>query len=652
MRLGQELLTDPRLGLAKEWRLANGLGGSACGTAIGAHTRRAHGLLHASGFHGCVTTQLLKLDERLHTGTGSLDLAVNVHAGGVMRPTGYTFLEEFRLDPWPTWRFGAAGVRLEKSLFLIPGHHAVVVVYRHLEGPASRLTVSPLVVSRGPREIQHEHPEMVDSVQGQPGRVRIEFGGRRPALTLWHNGTFLPARVWQRGLEYAEEAEPGAEDALVPGYIEAALQPGAALHVVAATEETLFRTLASEGRLGTPPPKTLADCIAAIEQAELERHVAAGRARLEAADITARQAAAAHGNPEAAAEGRLSLLDGRDPWTAPLAEAMELALVRRGHRLTLVAGYPEAEERGVETMRSLPGLISLRAFDAARAVLRGYAEHLDDGLAPSGFDLEDGTPRYGDPGPALWMVHAADLLIRRSEDHEFLKDGIYPKLESVMHYYRSGTRAGVRVDDDGLLVTGEGATASKSAELNALWYHALVAMAQLARVVGRRESVAFYLAWARQHHKCFNDSFWDEARGRLYERVSIRELVAGLTPSQLLAASLSPSLLPPDRALRLVKSVERELFTSCGLKAGNGAGPLSPEWLGAFFTAYLRVHGRSPESQARVRGWLEELRASLAGGPAESLRLQGAPLRLVTVAELLRVWIEEVDHVGDALAVS
>src|SRR6185503_19760593 len=98
--------------------------------------------------------------------------------------------------------------------------------------------------------------------------------------------------------------------------------------------------------------------------------------------------------------------------------------------------------------------LALRAFDVAREVLRGYVEYLNEGLLPESFDPADGTPRYGDPAPALWFVLAAERYARRSEDQAFMRDTLYGAVESIMHFYRSGTRHGIGVAPDDLLTAG------------------------------------------------------------------------------------------------------------------------------------------------------------------------------------------------------
>src|SRR5262245_39521947 len=131
MRLGQDVLSNLEAATAREWLLANGLGGTASGTAAGAHTRRSHALLIATDPQGLPLVVLLKLDERLNVGSESFELGCNLVAsvpanggGGtepslIARPAGHLLLEEFRADPWPAWRWQAGGTTIEKSVFLV-----------------------------------------------------------------------------------------------------------------------------------------------------------------------------------------------------------------------------------------------------------------------------------------------------------------------------------------------------------------------------------------------------------------------------------------------------------------------------------------------------------------------------------------------------
>lgn len=673
MRPGQDVRSPLDALLSSEWLLSNGIGGSASGTAAGANARRTHALLTATRAHSEPITLLLRLDERVLSAVGTFELGSALVAGGAARPAGHRLIESFHAEPWPIWRYRAGDTLIEKSVLMVDGHHAVAIAYRHIEGPPVRLTVSPLTAARAPHAVQRENPALRGAAQGVPGRVRIEFADGDPALTLWHNGAFLPARVWQRRLYLPFDALPGVEpeyeDAFVPGHIEGGLAPGEELLVVASSESDLFRALAAEDRLGTPPPRSLAECVRVIER---ERRVTLAQFEASAiagADFTARLAAAAHGRE--AARRREPLVEPGDPWVTPLARALEAGLVHRAGRLGLAETLPGSHESGAAALRAIPALIALRAFDDARAILRGAAEYLNEGLAPEGFAPEDGTPRYGDPAPALWLVAAADVYARRSDDLDFVRDVLYAPLESVMLFYRAGTH-GIRVGPSGLLETGGGDSWSARADLNILWYHALVAMAQLARLTGHRENGAFYLAWARDHQTHFHDVMWDVRQGALYVALGPDGPVSGLSPAQALAVSLSPTLISPDRAACLIETLEEKLFTPYGLLDEPGGTIARPEWLGPFFSAYLRVYARDLAAQARVGGWLRALCTLDQGGADAATAMSGsaaddarglfggvpATFRLtpdgawhadgtrspLAAAELLRVVIEELDR--------
>ena len=711
MRVGQDVLSDLGAALGMEWVVPYGTGGSSSGTACGANGRRSHALLAAAGPHGRLHTLLLKVDERLHGPGIALELGCSVFAGGVPRPAGHLLLESFALDPWPRWTWRVGGLALEKSLVPISGHDAVAIRYRLIEGPPLvTLAVSPLVVARDPSGIQRELPELHTGIGGVPGRVQLQLLPDRPALTLWHNGAFLPARVWQHGLCHPRDADPGdGEDAFVPGHIEASLSPGIELHVVAAAEADLFRALAREDRLGTPPPRTLAECVRILEHSERAQHSERERQATAAAAVTAAQATDARERAaQAAGAGTGAMAGGPDangvdngsgdggdarsagagygaerepglqgdPWTARLSGLVLSGLTRGGRGPTVVGSLPGATRRGADALRALPALLTLRAFDAARAVLATAAEHVDEGLAAEDFDLVDGTPRHGDPAPSLWFVHAAELYARRSGDIDFVRHTLYGPLEAVVQSYRAGTRGGVRAGTDGLLMAGEKGV--RRADLNALWYHALVAMAQLAKKTERKEAAAFYLAWAREHQTRFNEAFWDEKRNTLYEAIDERGPVRGISPGQVLAARVAPPVLVPERIAPLVLALERALFTPLGLRSGPRATRLETAWLGTFYSAYLRAHARSAEAQARVREWLGVLHARLGLGlpewfepetddnegratrgagrggrsanePAPEIDFATVPsggdaLSVLAAAELLPVWIEELDH--------
>jgi hypothetical protein len=100
--------------------------------------------------------------------------------------------------------------------------------------------------------------------------------------------------------------------------------------------------------------------------------------------------------------------------------------------------------------------------------------------------------------------------------------------------------------------------------------------------------------------------------------------------------SLPPVLLTPDLALRLVDTVTRELYDTRGLRPRPGDGAPDPAWLGPWAAATLRSHGRDRATAKRVRAALEHYARI---GEADAVELDAR-----AAAELVRAWVEEIDH--------
>src|SRR5439155_1339093 len=120
---------------------------------------------------GVPVAMLLKLDDRGLTDEGPFDLACVVQPNGSARPAGHRLLEAFGVEPWPTWRYRLGSSVIEKTLMLVWGHDAVVVSYRHLEGPPVRLTASPVVVSRPLFELPVTIEPPCANADAKPGRA-------------------------------------------------------------------------------------------------------------------------------------------------------------------------------------------------------------------------------------------------------------------------------------------------------------------------------------------------------------------------------------------------------------------------------------------------------------------------------------------------
>ncbi len=598
-------LHDLADGAALEWLEADGRGGFASGTAVGANTRRYHGVLVVARRPPTDRIVLLsRLEEVVITATGErYELATNYYPG-VVYPTGHRWLASFRLDPWPVWEYRLGSLTLTKALFAARDAGAVVVTYA-VSGGEARLELRPLVAGRGYHVLvqANEHVEQVAAVE--PGRITYQPYPLIPPLVLSHDGGDWHADPrWYYRTLYPRETERGlddAEDLFQPGVLRVRLTPERPWRLVCATQPE------SPDRV--------------------EEWAAAERRR--------RADAAERGRHLGGDDAALATLGAR------LALAAEAFLVERDDARSNIAGDPWFADWGRDAMISIPGLcLALGRIDDAEAVLRAFAAHQRDGLIPNRFPDHGGevpSDHYNAADASLWFVEAVAALHDAGGDTRAFRQAVH----TVLHAYRTGTRFGIRLEPDGLVRQGEEGVqltwmdgkvdgwvvtprAGRAVEINALWYNALVRATDLARAWGddpgeygelaRRARSAFRAFW-NPEARCLFDVIGDDGRPD-----------PALRPNQLFAVSLPHSPLTREQMRGVVDAVERDLLVPLGVRtlapsapgyiglyrgaqrerdAAYHSGTAWPWLLGPFAAAYLRAHGIRPSARERVRALLE-----------------------------------------------
>ena len=168
---------------------------------------------------------------------------------------------------------------------------------------------------------------------------------------------------------------------------------------------------------------------------------------------------------------------------------------------SIVAGYHWFGDWGRDTAISLPGLtLATGRFDIARKILTTLAGFVDGGMLPNIMPAGGETPVYNTVDAALWFVEAAGSYLDATGDRATIR-AIWPALRQIFESYRDGTRYGIRMDADGLIVaaaTGVQLTwmdakvgdwvvtprMGKPVEIAALWYNALKRLALMAPAAG------------------------------------------------------------------------------------------------------------------------------------------------------------------------
>jgi predicted glycogen debranching enzyme len=660
--LGRKDLQDLESALEREWLETNGLGGYASSTVLGINTRKYHGLLVAA-LRPPVDRVLLvsRVDEALIVGDSRFELAASEYQDTV-HPDGFRYLDQFRLDPFPTFVYLAGGIRLTKRIFMIHGCNTTCLTYSIEPLPGGpprdrvRLEVRPLVAFRNHHGLQRETPEFDVRVELAKPSGGTGAGGQvlrmRPVPSLppiymaFGCGEFTEAGYWYRDYRYRREEESGyasSEDLYSPGALTLAFGKADPHCITFSAEEAAA-------------PDT------ALAEAEARRRTALAKGPLRDHELGKRLVAAA-----------------------------DAFIVRRsGEGRTVIAGYPWFTDWGRDTMISLPGLtLAAGRPEDARRVLQTYAVAMEHGLIPNLFpDFATGA-RYNTVDATLWFFEAVRKHYDATADGE-LVTAILPSLRQAMRSHIQGTLYGIKADDDGLLRSGEQGVqltwmdakyedevittrAGKPVEINALWFNALRIMASFCSDFGGLAEEHAYDEMATKTLKAFNRKFWNDELGCLYDCVDVHRRDDSVRPNQVIAMSLTYPVLHPSRWRPVVDLVERELLTPYGLRTlspndpryqGRYEGDLRARdhayhqgtvwpWLvGPYIRAYLLAHGRSEATRTHCLKILEPLARHLGeaglgqiseifdGDPPH--RPHGCIAQAWSVAELLRVLSEDL----------
>jgi predicted glycogen debranching enzyme len=660
---------DPEALVTREWLVTNGLGGYASGTVPGVITRRYHGLLIAAlpAPLGRIV-MLSHVAEQVTLADGRcVEIGGRERSGDAPDAHGTGYLTEFRLEAGlPVWRYDIEGLVIEKRLFLPHMQNTVLLSYELLLG-ADRveLALRPSVNFRA-----QELP--VSERLGWPYEFRAVQGhfeiclkdSPLPPLLIKLSATdtaFAPKSLRLDNVLYPVEESRGYQargDLWSPGSFSLTLHANQPATLMASTE----------------PIETM--CVMQpLDLLDAER----GR----------RRRLLALAGPNAADGIAAELVLAADQFIiTPAGRTQESA---RAHAFgdevrTVIAGYHWFTDWGRDTMISLEGLtLATGRYVEAGYILRTFAHYVRDGLIPNMFPEGEREGLYHTADATLWFFHAIDRYVQTSRDQLTLTL-LYPTLKRIIEAHVRGTRFGIHVDPrDGLLVQGAEDVQltwmdakvdnwvvtprrGKAVEINALWFNALRLMERWAPDHGDQASA--YGARADQAQHSFNDRFWYEQGGYLYDIVDAEG--GGndpkCRPNQVFAISLPHPVLARERWAPVMKVVADRLLTPVGLRSlacgdpdykARYFGDLRTRdaayhqgtvwgWLvGPFVDAWLKVHPEDVDgARHALLGFVPHLDEACVGSISEVFDAEGAftPRGCIaqawSVAELLRAWVK------------
>lgn len=625
----------------REWLLTNGIGGFACGTIAGLRTRRYHGLLTAATPPPTGRVLVLaEVEAWVEIDSQSYPLTSHWYHGAI-HPNGMHHLQRFSLHPCPTHLYTVGKAVVQRQVWLLPSHNAVVVRYTLLAGrPSAKLRLIPLFACRDYHSLTHANSVMDPyAEQVAPGCYRLTPYPGFPSLFLHADGaSFIPYPDWYYAFYYPAEAERGldnTEDLWTPGTLVCDLRKGQSAVIMVSLEPFVEIPAEPPQEQEVPPPFC------------------------------------------------------EHPLASALWCAAEQFIIRRPQGTSIIAGYPWFTDWGRDTMISLRGILLVRhRYEQAREVLSLFAHYLRDGLIPNRFPDAGEEPEYNTADATLWFGWMADCYRQETGDEAFFREEIYPRLRECLQAYREGTRFGVRVDPaDGILRVGEPGwqvtwmdakvgdwvvtpREGKPVEIAALWLQFLQVLMEAARRYGDAPTAGEADDLLRRAREAFMSTFWITELHYLADVVDDRgRQDSRLRPNQLIALAIPQPPVPREMAKQILRAVQHHLLTPYGLRT---LAPFDPEYrgryegdvtardsayhqgtvwtwlLGPYADALFFAMGKTPATLSRVRSLLKPFEKHLrdAGLGTVSEIFDGDPphhprgcfAQAWSVAELLRIW--------------
>ena len=563
----------------------------------------------------------------------------------MINPQGFNYQTAFQLHPFPGFTYEIEDVRLDKSVFMVQGENTTVVQYelKNTDHTDIRLEIRPLIAFRDYHSTTHENGILNPVIETEQGRTTFRPYGDLPALHLAHDPAANDTNgFWYRNFQYALEQERGldfAEDLFNPCTLIFEMNSRTKVSIIASTTQHKA-------------------CDADVyRKAELERRST-----------------------------------NKTDLVTLLTKASDQFIVSRERGETVIAGYHWFADWGRDTMIALPGLTLVNGrSDVAKHVLAEFSTHVDQGMLPNRFPDAGEAPEYNTVDATLWFFEAVRSFLQYTGDYEFVRTSLYSVLQDIVNWHVKGTRYRIHVDEDGLIFSGEPGVQltwmdakvggrvvtprhGKPVEIQALWYNALRVMEDLAGRFNEPNAKQEYGAMADKACVSFNQLFWNEQAGSLYDVINGEIRDASIRPNQVIAISLTNTMVPKERAMSIMGVVERELLTPRGLRTlspsdpnyigryegGPGSrdgayhqGTVWPWLIGPYITAYVKTFGRNA-GRSFAAMWLENFQQHLheacLGQVSEVFdgdaphAPRGCVAQAWSVAELLRAMFEDIEQ--------
>ncbi len=635
LKFDKSLLTNLEQSLTKEMLLTNKSGAYHCTTIIGCNTRKYHGLLTIpiKGMDNDNHVLLSSFDETVIQHGAEFNLGIHKYEGDYYAPKGHKYLREFSCDMVPFYIYRVGGVILSKEKIFVSYENRILIKYTLIDAHSpTTLRFRPFLAFRNVNELCVENNQANTSHKSVKNGISTCLYNGYPELFMQFGKDvkFIPAPVWNKGIEYPKEQERGynyKEDLFVPGYFEVPIKKG---------ESIIFSAGISE-----------------LDICELENIY----------------------------EAEIEKSTHRTSFFNCLKNSVQQFYNRKGpEELYLLAGYPWFKCRARDMFISLPG--ASLAFDdlsGFEKVMATAIPSIQNFMRNKPTDKEISELEH--PDVLLWFIWALQEYAKETSDKKMWKK-YGTVLVEVLNFILKQKHPNLLLHDNGLLYMKggweRGLTWMNSTfngrpitprsgyvvEINALWYNALRYSAELLK-----ESKELHLS--DELEKCadrvkenFVSVFWNGYY--LYDFVDGDYKELSVRPNMIFSASLAYSPLDNKMKKAILDITTKELLTPKGLRSLSPKSPnyhgtsegsqvdrdyaafqgaVWPWLIGAYLEAYLKVYKNSGVSFAErtMIGFEEEMYLNCIGSISEMydanppFKGRGGVSFAMNVAEILRI---------------
>lgn len=547
--------------LNKEWIITNGIGGFCSTTALGANTRRYHGLLVAPLTPPAQRHLLLsKIDEAIVVNKETYNLFTNICENYIS--DGYKNLDSFEKDILPQFTYKVEDIKIVKTISMVYGENTVVIQYKIKNGKnKTKLTLAPIVNFRDFHSMTTNHDFSLKQ-KNDKNKIKIEVdeNGNTPIYIYSSEGAYIEHdKDYFRNMYYLKEEERGfypKEDLVVPGRFEISLKPKESkeITIVASLDENIEKIDSN---------KVFEDEIARVNKVIEDSKLLVQKTKLSKEE------------------------KDYNELIKDLLIASDTFIINRKDFGThsIIAGFPWFLDWGRDTLISFEGLLLLtKRYDLAKEVLLTFTKDIKCGLVPNGYSEADNAPLYNSADASLLLFEQVNKFLQYTKDYDFIKENIYEKLIEIIENYSNGIELdnnNIYVDEEYLLCSGTPSTQNtwmdakigdfavtprngRAVELNSLWYNALKTLEVLANKFEDKDVENRCRKAAQKHQKAFSEKFFDKKKKTLYDVLGDNKI----RPNQLFSISTTYPVLKPssEEGKTIFKTVKTKLLTKYGLR--------------------------------------------------------------------------------------